>query len=36
MDSCINVSNSCITEKDKYYVIFHVLKFKEYIVDVIV
>jgi len=36
MDSCINVSNSCITGKDKYYVIFNVLKFKEYIVYVIV
>ena len=34
MDSCINVSNSCITGKDKYYVIFNVLKFKEYIVYV--
>jgi len=32
MDYCINVSNSCITGKDKYYVIFNVLKFKEYIV----
>ena len=30
MDSCINISNSCITGKDKYYVIFNVLKFKEY------
>ena len=36
MDSCINVSNSCITGKDKYYIIFNVLKFKEYIVYVIV
>jgi len=36
MESCINVSNSCITGKDKYYVIFNVLKFKEYIVYVIV
>jgi len=36
MDSCINISNSCITGKDKYYVIFNVLKFKEYIVYVIV
>jgi len=36
MDSCINVSNSCITGKDKYYVIFNVLKFKEYIMYVIV
>jgi len=36
MDSCINISNSCITGKDKYYVIFDVLKFKEYIVYVIV
>jgi len=35
MDYCINVSNSCITGKDKYYVIFNVLKFKEYIVYVI-
>jgi len=35
MDSCINVSNSCITGKDKFYVIFNVLKFKEYIVYVI-
>jgi len=32
MVSCINVSNFCITRKDKYYVIFNVLKFKEYIV----
>jgi len=31
MDSCINVSNSCITGKDKYYVFFDVLKVKEYI-----
>ena len=36
MDSCINVSNSCIIGEDKYYVIFKVLKFKEYIVYVIV
>jgi len=36
MDFCINISNSCITRKDKYYVIFNVLKFKEYIVYVIV
>jgi len=36
MDSCINISNSCITGKDKYYVFFNVLKFKEYIVYVIV
>ena len=36
MDSCINVSNSCIIGKDKYYVFFNVLKFKEYIVYVIV
>jgi len=39
MDSYINVLNSCITGKDKYYVIyviFNVLKFKEYIVYVIV
>jgi len=36
MDFCINVLNSCITGKDKYYVIVNVLKFKEYIVDVIV
>jgi len=36
MDFCINISNSCRTEKDKYYVIFNVLKFKEYIVYVIV
>jgi len=36
MDSCINISNSCITGKDKYYVIVNVLKFKEYIVYVIV
>ena len=36
MDSCINISNFCITGKDKYYVIFNVLKFKEYIVYVIV
>jgi len=36
MDSCINISNSCIIGKDKYYVIFNVLKFKEYIVYVIV
>ena len=36
MDSCINVSNSCITEKDKYYVSFNLLKLKEYIVYVIV
>jgi len=35
MESCINVSNSCITGKDKYYVIFNVLIFKEYIVYVI-
>jgi len=32
MDSCINVSNSCLTGKDKYYVFFNVLEFKEYIV----
>jgi len=30
MNSSINVSNSCISEKDKYYVIFNMLKFKEY------
>jgi len=36
MDSCINISNSYITGKDKYYVIFNVLKCKEYIVYVIV
>jgi len=36
MDSCINVSNSYITGKDKYYVFFNVLKFKKYIVYVIV
>ena len=36
MDSCINISNSYITGKDKYYVILNVLKFKEYIVYVIV
>ena len=36
MDSYIKVSNSCITEKDKYYVIFNVVKLKEYSVYVIV
>jgi len=36
MGSCINISNSCISGKDKYYVIFNVLKFKEYIMYVIV
>jgi len=36
MDSCISVSNSYIAEKDKYYVFFNVLKFKEYIVYVII
>jgi len=36
MDSYINISNSCIIGKDKYYVILNVLKFKEYIVYVIV
>jgi len=36
MDSYINVSNSCVIEKDKYYVFFNVLKFKEYILYVIV
>ena len=36
MDFCINVPNSCITEKDKYYLFFNVLKCKEYIVYVIV
>ena len=36
IESRINVSNSCITGKDKYYVIFNLLKFKEYIVYVIV
>ena len=34
MNSYINMSNSCITGKDKYYVFFNVLKFKEYIVYV--
>jgi len=29
MDSCINVSNSYMTEKDKYYVFLSVIKFKE-------
>jgi len=30
MDSCINIPNYCITTKDKYYVFFNMLKFKEY------
>jgi len=34
MDSYINISKSCIIRKDKYYVFFNVLKFKEYIVYV--
>jgi len=29
LDSCINILNSCMTEKDKYYVLFNVLKFEE-------
>jgi len=32
----INILNFCISGKDKYYVSFNVLKFKEYIVYVIV
>jgi len=36
MDFYIDISNSCITGKDKYYVVFNVLKFKEYMVYVIV
>jgi len=36
MDYCINVPNSSIIGKDKYYVFFNMLKIKEYIVYVIV
>jgi len=35
MDSYINVPNSCITGKDKYNVFFNMLKFKEYIIYII-
>jgi len=35
MDSYINILNSFITGKEKYFVFFNVLKFKEYIVYVI-
>jgi len=35
MNSCSNVPNSCITGKYNY-VFFNVLKFKEYIIYVIV
>jgi len=34
MDFCMNVPNSCMTRKDKYYVFLNVLKFEEYIVYV--
>jgi len=32
LDFCMNVPNSCVTRKDKYYAFLNVLKFEEYIV----
>jgi len=34
VDSCMNVPNSCMIGKEKYYVILNVLKFEEYIIYV--
>jgi len=34
LDIYINVLNSCMIGKDKYYVLFNVLKFEEYILYV--
>jgi len=32
LNFCMNVPNSCMTKKNKYYVFLNVLKFGEYIV----